>query len=626
MLIEVLTRLLMTCLTLLCLQNSGAQAQDPADLCFHRPGGIAILDHPRRAIISNESSGTITFVPLADVNLAAATQSSKLAESLLDVAAVPGNQQVLVATANPSAVLRVDVKGDSAVVTARYPLGSVPTRIAVTQSGRFAVVSSMWAKSIDIICLSEYAYSTPGKQKDSVQRINLPFAPREVLPLDNDFAVVFDGFGGEFAVVNLNSETATEKTDTLNTSSPILFFNRFQGHHIGGVFFDESSDEILITHQILSRTAQTSRGDLHWGTLMQNVVRRLPRSSLLHHDTNFDETGSVIMVGSIGRGAADLAGIVVADRTIVTASSGTNQLIAAATSDSASKAIQTGTFPDRIARISDSMIIVTNKLDNTVQVFRSDLRQMVRQFGRPPQSLTDKQLGERAFFDASLSHDGWMSCASCHVHGHTPDLKADTKGDGHYGAPKRIPSLLGVYQTAPFGWIGNQPTLEQQLRQTLTTTMHGDSLDRARPENTAETTDEYLATHIKRLANYLGTLDVTEAHTGRVGDGALKAAGHALSAGQSLFNSAGCRKCHDPDLYYTSPVRVDVGVEDEWGNREFNPPSLRHLHLRRAFFHDGRFTSLEELLEKHPQPAAELTSEQRTLLIDFLLRRGTDHR
>ncbi len=456
-------------------------------------------------------------------------------------------------------------------------------------------------------------------QTNSVQRINLPFAPREVLSLNDDIAVVFDGFGGEFAVVDLNREATPGNTDTLDTASPILFFNRFQGHHVGGVFFDESSDEVLITHQILSRTAQTSRGDLHWGTLMQNVVRRLPRASLLQKDTNFDETGSVIMVGSIGRGAADLAGIVVSDRTIVTASSGTNQLIAAATFDSASKAIETGTHPDRIARISDSMIAITNKLDNTVQVFRSDLSQMVRQFGSPPQALTDEQLGERAFFDASLSHDGWMSCASCHVHGHTPDLKADTKGDGHYGAPKRIPSLLGVYQTAPFGWIGNQPTLEQQLRQTLTTTMHGDAIYRTRSANTVETTDEYLSTHVTRLASYLRTLDVNEAQTGRADDGALE------SAGQSLFNSAGCRKCHDPDLQYTSPVRVDVGVEDEWGNREFNPPSLRHLHLRRAFFHDGRFTSLEELLEKHPQPAAALTSEQRTLLIDFLLRRGTDH-
>ena len=43
--------------------------------------------------------------------------------------------------------------------------------------------------------------------------------------------------------------------------------------------------------------------------------------------------------------------------------------------------------------------------------------------------------GERLFHDARLSHDGWMSCHSCHVDGHTNGLVADTLGDGSYGAP-----------------------------------------------------------------------------------------------------------------------------------------------------------------------------------------------
>ena len=42
-------------------------------------------------------------------------------------------------------------------------------------------------------------------------------------------------------------------------------------------------------------------------------------------------------------------------------------------------------------------------------------------------------------------HDDWYSCHSCHTDGHTTgEIGGNTLGDGHYGAPKRIMTLLGV--------------------------------------------------------------------------------------------------------------------------------------------------------------------------------------
>ena len=35
---------------------------------------------------------------------------------------------------------------------------------------------------------------------------------------------------------------------------------------------------------------------------------------------------------------------------------------------------------------------------------------------------------------------------------------------------------------------------------------------------------------------------------------------------------------------------------------EFNPPSLRGLHAKRRFLHDGRARSLEDVLGKHHRP------------------------
>ena len=66
-----------------------------------------------------------------------------------------------------------------------------------------------------------------------------------------------------------------------------------------------------------------------------------------------------------------------------------------------------------------------------------------------------------------------MSCQSCHTDGHTNNLLSDTLGDGSYGAPKRVPSLLGVAATGPWTWTGSIARLEDQVRKSIATTMHG---------------------------------------------------------------------------------------------------------------------------------------------------------
>ena len=55
---------------------------------------------------------------------------------------------------------------------------------------------------------------------------------------------------------------------------------------------------------------------------------------------------------------------------------------------------------------------------------------------------------------AKLAHDGWFSCHSCHTDGHTNSRLNDSLGDGSFGAPKRVLSLLGVNDTAPWAWNG----------------------------------------------------------------------------------------------------------------------------------------------------------------------------
>ena len=169
-------------------------------------------------------------------------------------------------------------------------------------------------------------------------------------------------------------------------------------------------------------------------------------------------------------------------------------------------------------------------------------------------SLADR--GERLFFDARLSHDGWMSCQSCHTDGHTCGMKSDTLGDGSYGAAKQIPSLLGVGTTGPWTWTGSMERLEDQVRTSIQTTMHG-----PKPAPTAE--------QVEALTAYLRSLRPLSPVLAN-GEATLDA---AALRGREVFQSRKCDACHTPPEY-TSPERFDVGVADEVGNRRFNPPSL----------------------------------------------------
>jgi cytochrome c peroxidase len=209
--------------------------------------------------------------------------------------------------------------------------------------------------------------------------------------------------------------------------------------------------------------------------------------------------------------------------------------------------------------------------------------------------------GERLFFDARLSHDGWMSCHSCHTDGHTCGLKSDTLGDGSYGAPKRIPSLLGVGTSGPWTWTGTMNRLEDQVRKSIQTTMHS-----PKPAPTAE--------QVEALTAYLQSLRPLPPEL----TGGERAFDTAPLLGRSVFQSKKCDACHAPPEY-TSPARFDVGIADEVGNRQFNPPSLRGVSRREPLLHDGRASTLEDLFQRdrHPRDSV-LTAQEVRDLVAFL--------
>ena len=113
------------------------------------------------------------------------------------------------------------------------------------------------------------------------------------------------------------------------------------------------------------------------------------------------------------------------------------------------------------------------------------------------------------------------------------------------------------------------------------------------------------------LTAYLRTLNPPPAsHRGPPGE--------AVRHGKSVFESAGCVRCHAAPTY-TTPRTYEVGLEDELGKTAFNPPSLRGVGQGIAFFHDGRATNLEEVFTRHRhQVPVELARKDLDDLLAFL--------
>ena len=193
--------------------------------------------------------------------------------------------------------------------------------------------------------------------------------------------------------------------------------------------------------------------------------------------------------------------------------------------------------------------------------------------------------GRRLFFDARLSHDGWMSCHSCHSEGHTNGLLADTLGDDSRGTPKRVLSLLGSRDTAPYAWNGTAPTLEAQIEKTLRHTMHASDAD---------------AGTVAALAAFVSTLPAPRPRP---------SSADVVERGRELFRLSGCTECHVPPLF-TSADTYDVGTRDEAGATRFNPPSLRGVGLRAGLFHDGRHGTIEDMLARSGHPRGETLEAQ----------------
>ncbi len=532
--------------------------------------------------VANQRSGTISVVDLERNRVA---EEVPFAPELSDLTPVADGRFALATSQQLHQLMLLEFRGRSLSAIRRLNVDRFPVSVLYHARHRHCTVASYWPRRLSFVSVA--AAQTGDRHSpelNAMETIDLPFVPRlQWAAPDGEHLVVADAFGGRLALVDL-------------TARKLAGIRTIEGHNIRGLATSADGRSLLIAHQTLNSRLPTIRERVFWGGVVANVLRIVSLDELFKASAaaeNIAESGrlpevpivhwSLIPLGEPGNAAGDPADIAVASTgNTIAALSGVNQVGIADAPERTMTRLDVGRRPTAVALSGDEQFaFVANTLDDSVSVLDVSAGKLVRTISLGPQGEPNRvDRGEMLFYDARLSLDGWYSCHSCHTDGHTNGLLNDNFGDETTGAPKRIPSLLGVGLTAPYAWNGSQKTLESQLARSIRTTMRG--------SDDAASDDA-----ITDLAAYVRSLSSPQ----KFAPANFNAARESVLRGRQVFQRAGCADCHTPPTY-TSEGTYDVDLADENGWREFNPPSLIGLSQRERFFHDNRAETLAEVLRR----------------------------
>jgi YVTN family beta-propeller protein len=547
---------------------------------LRRPVALALVAQGRQLLVANQRSGSITVVDAARRQAIAETD---VAVALADLAVGAAGQLVFVADTGANEVIALRRRDHNFDELGRLAVDQSPVSLQLDQSGSRLLVAASWARRWYVVDVAR------PEELRIVHQLDLPFAPRHQLLLpDGQHVAVTAAFAGHVAVIDIDG-------GVLRT------VQRYPAHNLGRIGLAADGRGVLVPHQILSSDKPTTEFNVHWGDVMLNVVRRIPLVSLLRPETENAAT-NVDYLGIPDSATGDPAAVLATrDGRQIVACGGTNEIAIRQPRAGYFTRIPVGRRPTALALSPDEKTVyVADTHDDTlhiVDVTQPRVTGVIR-LG-PQRPLTAVEQGELLFYDARLSSDGWFSCHSCHVDGHTSGMLSDNFADGSTGAPKRIPSLLGTGSAGPWGWQGGLTDLKAQVRSSLETTMRGPRSS----DDQVRTLTAYLASlpQPPSILAARGAVDATRADQGK-----------------EIFQQSGCADCHGGKSY-TSDGIYDVGIHDAAGNVDFNPPSLRGVSQREALFHDNRARGLREVLIGHQHGLAEpLSGDQVEALLEFL--------
>ena len=244
-------------------------------------------------------------------------------------------------------------------------------------------------------------------------------------------------------------------------------------------------------------------------------------------------------------------------------------------------------------------------------------------------------LGEKLFFDKSLSLNGQIACASCHdvLHGAGVDGLKTSKGIHGQVGKRNAPTVWNAAFQIKLFWDGRASSLEEQAKGPLInpSEMGMPSLDMAveRVASSSMYQKEFreafgekspisIANIAAAIAAYERTLITPDSPYDRFVKGDSEALTPAQIRGMALFESVECVRCHSGPNFsgasifdgnaplrtfptYKTPFTEKYKLTDDLGissqgskNGVWRIPSLRNVAITGPYFHNGSVKNLEE--------------------------------
>ncbi|GAN67989.1 cytochrome-c peroxidase [Acetobacter orleanensis] len=239
------------------------------------------------------------------------------------------------------------------------------------------------------------------------------------------------------------------------------------------------------------------------------------------------------------------------------------------------------------------------------------------------------QLGRRLFYDADLSGDGSMACASCHEQRHAfSDGMATHAGITDEPGVRNVPSLGNVGAFKTLTWLDQHiTTLEQQVGTpvfghvpvemgmpdgaTLLRRVSADACYRKlfaqafKNENgriDAQTVPKALAAFERTLTSANSLWDQARREKAHLPD--------AAQQGEALFFGRGhCASCHSGFLLSDQSFHSINAARP----MRIRTPSLRNVGVTAPYLHDGSAPTLRDALVAHTQSPALSAKEEKAL-------------
>lgn len=239
------------------------------------------------------------------------------------------------------------------------------------------------------------------------------------------------------------------------------------------------------------------------------------------------------------------------------------------------------------------------------------------------------ELGRHLFYETRLSADNSVSCASCHQQSRAfaDDMVLSNIGMSKKPLMRNTPPLFNLSWHSGYFWEGGSTSLEIQVLGPLT---HNDEMGKDPRKLIRELSkDSIYPTLFKKafgrkaitlrkiayaIAQFERSLISANSKFDQYKAGKLKLTQAELKGGKVFLNN--CVSCHSGGLF-TDLKYHNNGIDDSWYYTDIEDPrlgryrvtldsadfgkyktaSLRNLMFTAPYMHDGRYSSIEEVVE-----------------------------